>query len=43
MIIISTRTLFKLFLTSGIYRHYGELFLGQEQIDDVDINAFLSP
>jgi HD-GYP domain-containing protein (c-di-GMP phosphodiesterase class II) len=35
--------LFKLFLTSGIYRHYGELFLNQEQIDDVDINAFLSP
>ena len=35
--------LFKLFLTSGIYRQYGELFLSQEQLDDVDINAFLSP
>ena len=35
--------LFELFLTSGIYKHYGELFLSQEQLDDVDINAFLSP
>jgi len=35
--------LFELFLTSGIYRHYGELFLSQEQIDDVDIKVFLSP
>jgi HD-GYP domain-containing protein (c-di-GMP phosphodiesterase class II) len=33
--------LFKLFLTSGIYKKYGEQFLDPEQIDDVDINDYL--
>jgi HD-GYP domain-containing protein (c-di-GMP phosphodiesterase class II) len=33
--------LFKLFLTSGIYKQYGEQFLAPEQIDDVDINEYL--
>ncbi len=34
--------LFKLFLTSGIYKKYGEKFLGPEQIDDVDISEYLN-
>ena len=33
--------LFKLFLTSGIYKQYGEQFLAPEQLDDVDINEYL--
>jgi len=33
--------LFKLFLTSGIYKIYGEQFLDPEQVDDVDINDYL--
>ncbi len=33
--------LFELFLTSGIYKKYGEQFLGAEQIDDVDISTYL--
>jgi HD-GYP domain-containing protein (c-di-GMP phosphodiesterase class II) len=33
--------LFKLFLTSGIYKKYGEQFLDPEQVDDVDINDYL--
>ena len=33
--------LFDLFLGSGIYRSYGERFLQPEQLDDVDISAFL--
>ncbi len=33
--------LFKLFLTSGIYRQYAERFLPSEQIDDVDIWQYL--
>jgi len=33
--------LFKLFLTSGIYKKYGERFLDPEQIDDVDISEYL--
>ncbi|WP_024298579.1 HD domain-containing phosphohydrolase [Methylomicrobium lacus] len=34
--------LFDLFLTSGTYRKFAELFLEPGQIDDVDISAFLS-
>ncbi|MGB5518887.1 MAG: HD domain-containing phosphohydrolase [Gammaproteobacteria bacterium] len=33
--------LFKLFLTSGVYKKYGEQFLDAEQIDDVDISRYL--
>jgi HD-GYP domain-containing protein (c-di-GMP phosphodiesterase class II) len=33
--------LFDLFLTSGIYRRYAEQFLKPEQIDEVDIEAYL--
>lgn len=33
--------LFDLFLSSGVYRRYAERFLRPEQIDDVDITAFL--
>jgi HD-GYP domain-containing protein (c-di-GMP phosphodiesterase class II) len=33
--------LFKLFLTSGIYKQYGEQFLAPEQIDNIDINEYL--
>jgi HD-GYP domain-containing protein (c-di-GMP phosphodiesterase class II) len=33
--------LFKLFLTSGIYKKYGEQFLEPDQLDDVDINEYL--
>ena len=33
--------LFDLFLTSGIYREYAEMFLSPEQIDDVDISQYL--
>ena len=33
--------LFELFLRSGIYRQYAERFLLPEQIDEVDINAYL--
>ena len=33
--------LFKLFLTSGAYRRYAEEYLKPEQLDDVDINAYL--
>jgi len=33
--------LFRLFLTSGIYKQYGEKFLEADQIDDVDIAEFL--
>lgn len=35
--------LFDLFLTSGLYQHYAEKFLSPEQIDTVDISAFLGP
>ncbi|MEG1039912.1 MAG: HD domain-containing phosphohydrolase [Pseudomonas sp.] len=34
--------LFRLFLTSGVYREYGEKFLQPEQLDDVDIQAYLT-
>jgi HD-GYP domain-containing protein (c-di-GMP phosphodiesterase class II) len=33
--------LFALFLTSGVYRRYAELFLLPEQVDDVDILGYL--
>ncbi|MCV6590906.1 MAG: hypothetical protein OIF57_18085 [Marinobacterium sp.] len=33
--------LFDLFLTSGIWRNYGERFLLPEQLDDVDISPYL--
>lgn len=33
--------LFDLFLTSGVYRSYGERFLRPEQIDEVDIARYL--
>jgi HD-GYP domain-containing protein (c-di-GMP phosphodiesterase class II) len=33
--------LFDLFLTSGVYRTYAERFLDPEQIDEVDIQAYL--
>jgi HD-GYP domain-containing protein (c-di-GMP phosphodiesterase class II) len=34
--------LFDLFLTSGLYRRYGERFLRPEQLDEVDIGGFVS-
>jgi HD-GYP domain-containing protein (c-di-GMP phosphodiesterase class II) len=34
--------LFELFLTSGIYKKYAERFLGQGQIDEVNISQYLS-
>ncbi len=34
--------LFKLFLTSGVYRTYGERFLKPEQCDVVDVAAYLA-
>ncbi|MDQ8022392.1 MAG: HD domain-containing phosphohydrolase [Moraxellaceae bacterium] len=33
--------LFELFLRSGVYRTYAQRFMRPEQIDDVDINAYL--
>ncbi len=33
--------LFELFLRSGVYRRYAEVFLKPEQIDDVDIERYL--
>jgi hypothetical protein len=33
--------LFDLFLTSGVYRRYGERFLAPDQIDEVDITPYL--
>ncbi|MEE8351027.1 MAG: HD domain-containing phosphohydrolase [Rhodospirillales bacterium] len=33
--------LFELFLTSGVYREYAENFLNEDQIDEVDISAYL--
>ena len=33
--------LFELFLTSGVWRRYGEQYLGPEQIDEVDISQYL--
>ena len=34
--------LFDLFLTSGIYKDYAEQYLRKDQMDEVDINPFLS-
>ncbi|MBF0454325.1 MAG: GAF domain-containing protein [Magnetococcales bacterium] len=34
--------LFDLFLTSGVYQTYAEIYLGPDQIDEVDIKQFLS-
>jgi HD-GYP domain-containing protein (c-di-GMP phosphodiesterase class II) len=34
--------LFRLFLTSGVWRSYGDQFLAPEQIDEVDINQYLN-
>lgn len=34
--------LFELFLTSGIYKQYGEEYLQPDQIDEVDISSYLS-
>jgi HD-GYP domain-containing protein (c-di-GMP phosphodiesterase class II) len=33
--------LFDLFLTSGLYRRYGERYLQPEQMDEIDISAYL--
>ena len=33
--------LYRLFLTSGIYRHYGEQYLDPSQMDEVDIEQYL--
>jgi HD-GYP domain-containing protein (c-di-GMP phosphodiesterase class II) len=33
--------LFELFLTSGVYRQYAEAFLPPDQIDDVDVDAYV--
>jgi HD-GYP domain-containing protein (c-di-GMP phosphodiesterase class II) len=33
--------LFDLFLTSGLYRRYGEHYLRPEQMDEIDISAYL--
>lgn len=33
--------IFRLFLESGVYRQYAEKFLRPEQIDDVDVTAYL--
>jgi HD-GYP domain-containing protein (c-di-GMP phosphodiesterase class II)/HAMP domain-containing protein len=35
--------LFDLFLESGVYRHYAERFLRPEQIDAVDVAAYVTP
>lgn len=35
--------LFDLFLTSGVYKRYGERFLQPAQLDDVDISRYVTP
>jgi HD-GYP domain-containing protein (c-di-GMP phosphodiesterase class II) len=35
--------LFRLFLTSGVYRSYAERFLQPEQIDEIDLSRYLGP
>ncbi len=35
--------LFKLFLTSGVYKEYAERFLLPEQLDEVDIGPYVNP
>ncbi|MBO4519710.1 MAG: GAF domain-containing protein [Alphaproteobacteria bacterium] len=34
---------FNLFLTSGVYREYAEQYMKENQIDDVNIEAYLAP
>jgi hypothetical protein len=34
--------LFELFLSSGIYREYAEKYLAPEQIDEVNVESYLS-
>ena len=34
--------LFELFLTSGVYREYADMFLLPEQIDEIDIAQYLT-
>jgi hypothetical protein len=34
--------LFKLFLTSGVYKEYSKMYLLPEQLDDVDIDQYIS-
>jgi hypothetical protein len=34
--------LFELFLTSGVYLSYAERFLAPEQIDSVDVSAYVA-
>jgi HD-GYP domain-containing protein (c-di-GMP phosphodiesterase class II) len=36
------RDLFRLFLTSGVYKEYAERFLRPDQMDEVDIAPYLS-
>ncbi len=33
--------LYKLFLTNGVYRQYGEKYLAPDQVDEVDINNYM--
>lgn len=33
---------FEMFLSSGLYRTYGEMFLEPDQIDEVDVSAYIS-
>ncbi|MDA0306953.1 MAG: GAF domain-containing protein [Proteobacteria bacterium] len=33
--------LFELFLTSGVYKEYAETFLNEDQLDEVDVSAYL--
>jgi hypothetical protein len=35
--------LFRLFLEQGIYQKYAEAFLSPDQLDEVNINAYLLP
>ena len=35
--------LFNLFLTSGVYREYAEQYMQPEQLDDVNVDAYLVP
>ena len=35
--------LYRLFLTSGVYREYGEKYLAEGQVDEVDIETYLRP
>jgi HD-GYP domain-containing protein (c-di-GMP phosphodiesterase class II) len=35
------KDLFRLFLTSGVYKEYAKAYLLPQQIDEVDINSYL--